>query len=100
MTRQKIINAAIRTVQGLQRNDKWVPRDTGNMAFNSIRYKIEGNFIVIYVDTNIAPYAPYTTEPWIAAKWHGAKNPNEGWWDRFCEEFVKRFNRRLRGKIK
>lgn len=100
MTKQQIINAALRTAQQMQKAKKWIPRKTGNLAFNALRFKIEGNTLVIYIDTDIAPYAPYTTEPWLSPKWNGAKNPNEGWWDRFCEEFVKRFNKRLGGKIK
>jgi len=98
MTRQNIIDAVIQTVEELRKD--YVPRDTGNMAFNSLKYKVEGNFIVVYVDTNIAPYVPYTNEPWISPKWNGKKNPNQDWWDVFANEFIQRFNTRLRGTIK
>lgn len=98
MTRQGIINAAISTVEEMR--GRYVPRDTGNMALDSLRYKVQGNYIVIYIDTNIAPYVPYTNEPWISDRWHGKQNPNEGWWDKFAQEFIKKFNTKLRGKIK
>ena len=98
MTRQEIINAAISTVE--QMRSEYVPRDTGNMAFNSLRYRVQDNYIVIYIDTNIAPYVPYTNEPWLSEKWHGKQNPNEGWWDEFAKEFSDRFSKRIRGKIK
>lgn len=48
----------------------------------------------------IAPYVPYTNEPWISPKWNGKKNPNEGWWDRFVAEFTKRLANKLKGVIK
>lgn len=98
MTRRKIIDAVIQTVEELRKD--YVPRDTGNMAFDSLKYNVEGNYIVVYIDTNIAPYVPYTNEPWISPKWKGKQNPNEGWWDVFANEFAQRLNTRLRGTIK
>ena len=98
MTRQAIINAAITTVEEMR--GEYVPRDTGNMALNSLRYKVQGNYIVIYFDTNIAPYVPYTNEPWLSDKWNGKQNPNEGWWDEFAHEFIRLFNIKIRLKIK
>lgn len=98
MTRQNIIDAVIQTVEELRKD--YVPRDIGNMAFNSLKYKVEGNYVIIYIDTNIAPYVPYTNEPWISPKWNGKKNPNQDWWDVFANEFIQRFNTRLRGTIK
>lgn len=97
-TRQRIIDAACRTVEELRKD--FVPRDTGNMAYNGLKYKVEGNFIVVYFDTKVAPYIPYTNEPWLSDKWKGKKNPNEGWWDVFANEFITRFNQKLRGSIK
>lgn len=98
MTRQDIINAAISTVEEMREGH--VPIDTGNMAFESLKYKITNKEIVIYIDTKIAPYVPYTNEPWISPKWKGKKNPNEGWWDEFAQEFISRFNRKIQGTIK
>lgn len=98
MTRQNIINAAITTVEDMRR--EYVPYDTGNMALNALQYRVEGRYITIYINTRVAPYVPYTNEPWLSPKWDGKKNPNEGWWDTFCNEFIERFNRKLRGTIK
>lgn len=107
MNRQRIINAVIETIEEMR--EEYVPNpetrykpggSTGNMALNALRYKVQGNYIVIYFDTNVAPYIPYTNEPWLSDKWNGRKNPNEGWWDEFAQEFIRRFNIKIRGKIK
>lgn len=58
------------------------PIKTGNLRNNAIKYEfIDANTCKIYVDESIAPYMPYTNEPWVSEKWKGAKNPNEKWWD-------------------
>lgn len=78
----------------------YVPIDTGNMAHNAIIYRIVGrNEIHVYVDKRIAPYAVYTEYPWVAPRWNGRKNPNEGWWERFREEFAHRLARVLGGEL-
>lgn len=60
-----------------------VPKDTGNMRYNATKVEnLGGGKWRLYVDENIAPYVPYTTEPWISPKWNGKKNPNEGWFER------------------
>ena len=60
---------------------KRAPRDTGNLADNGVRFRwIDEETFEIYVDESIAPYMPYTNEPWISPKWNGKKNPNEAWW--------------------
>lgn len=97
MTNQEIINAAASTVEELRK--EYIPRDTGNMADNALKYKVEGKYIIIYFDTNISPYIPYTNEPWVSPKWKGKKNPNLYWWDTFAYEFILRFKEKLRGKI-
>ena len=57
------------------------PIKTGNLRYNAIKYEfIDEKTCKIYVDESIAPYMPYTNEPWVSDKWKGAKNPNEGWW--------------------
>lgn len=98
MTRQKIVDAAVSTVEEMRR--EIIPRDTGNMADNALQYIISQNEIVIYINTKIAPYVPYTNEPWISPKWNGKKNPNEGWWDLFAQTFIEKFNAKLGGTIK
>lgn len=58
------------------------PKKTGNLAYNAINYEYTtaGNLsATLYVDDEIAPYVYYTEEPWISPRWHGKKNPNEGW---------------------
>ena len=66
------------------------PIDTGNLRYNAIRFEfLDENTCRIYVDEAIAPYMPYTTEPWVSPKWHGKKNPNEGWWQIKATEAVK-----------
>lgn len=105
MTRAQIIAAATRAIESIRAD--WVPNphtryktSTGNMAFNSLRYQEEGDSFVIYMDESIAPYVPYTNEPWISPRWHGKKNPNEGWWQRFVDEFTRRFALELRAEVK
>lgn len=70
------------------------PYDTGNLASNSIR--IVGN--AVYVGGEIADYAPFTNEPWLSEKWHGAKNPNEGWVQKAIHEAAPIIQRVLNGK--
>lgn len=72
---------------------------TGNLALNALRYRIVGNIVDIYIDESVAPYVVYTNEPWTAKRWKGKPNPNEGWWERFCQEFARRLARKLRGKV-
>lgn len=64
---------------------KWLrgfaPKDTGNLAYNAVKIEFPSqNVCLIYVDESIAPYMPFTTRPWVAKRWNGKKNPNEGWW--------------------
>lgn len=98
MTKQRIINAVISVVEQLRK--ELVPYDTGNLANDALGYEITEDMIDITVDPDIAPYMPYTNEPWLSDKWHGKQNPNEGWWNRFAEEFAKRLNTKLRGELK
>lgn len=72
---------------------------TGNLAFDALRYEIKDGAIIVYVNKRIAPYVPYTNEPWLSAYWRGKKNPNEGWWQRFVDQFAKRLARKLKGEL-
>lgn len=99
MTRQRIVNAALATMEELR--NTLVPNpetrgitSTGNMAWNALNYEITGDVLSIYIDPKIAPYVYYTNEPW-----KGKSNPNEGWWDVFANEFIRRFNEKLGGTI-
>lgn len=74
------------------------PRDTGNLAFNSIllEWKSE-NEVDIYVSEDIAPYMPYTNEPWVADRWNGKQNPNEAWWQNAISQIVEQLNQEFGG---
>lgn len=97
ITQQQAVNIALSIVEEMR--SEWVPRDTGNMAYMALQYEIQNGILTIYINKDIAPYVPYTNEPWLAERWNGKPNPNEGWWDRFVAEFAKRFANRLRGKL-
>lgn len=97
--RQRVIDAAKKCVEEMRQVKKWVPRDSGNLANHALRYDITETEMKIYIDQEIAPYMPYTNEAWLAEKWNGRKNPNEGWWQRFVAEFARRLAKKLRGKI-
>ena len=59
----------------------YAPIDTGNLRNNAVQFEYIGNDTCkIYVDEDIAPYMPYTNEPWLDPRWNGKKNPNEHWW--------------------
>ena len=102
MTRQEIVQAAASTVEEMRA--AYVPHLTGNMANNALKYREEGDEFIVYIDglgkDSIAPYYPYTEFPWTDPRWHGKKNPNEGWVERFQEEFARRLAAKLGGKIK
>lgn len=97
ITQQQAVDIAISIVEEMR--SEYVPRKTGNMAYMALGYEIQNGILTIYVNEDIAPYVPYTNEPWISPKWNGKTNPNEGWFDRFAAEFAKRFANRLRGKL-
>ena len=65
------------------------PYDTGNLALNSIR--IAENRVII--GGEIAPYAPFTNEPW-----EKGRNPNEGWVESAIREAAPIIGRVLSGK--
>ena len=73
---------------------------TGNMRFNatSIRQQSQDR-IIIKVDARIAPYVVYTNEPWLSPKWNGAKNPNEGWFQKAVEQYTKNLAASLGGTL-
>ena len=76
------------------------PKDTGNLAFNSIELVMNGeNKIEIYVSLPKAPYMPYTNEPWLSKKWNGKKNPNEAWWNGAIVLIMEELSKMLGGKL-
>lgn len=77
------------------------PRKTGNLEDNAMRLEMYSPQVaVIYVDEAIAPYMPYTNEPWISPRWKGKKNPNEEWWNYDCEITIKKIADRLGGELR
>lgn len=99
MTRQQIVNVIVGTVNEM-RNANHIPYKTGNLMFNGLKYQITSKHVIVYIDTKAAPYVPYTNEPWVSPYWDGKKNPNEGWWEKFCNEFANRLAKKLKGEIK
>ena len=75
------------------------PFDTGNLALNAIK---------------IAPYMPYTNDPWehkwikmgnfkpgqVVERFRTWDNPNEGWWNDACEYLINLIADLLGGEIK
>ena len=81
----------------------YAPRDTGNLAFNAIKVEWHSpNEAEIYVDGDgkegIAPYMPFTNEPWVAERWHGKPNPNQGWWQNAIEQIIAQLNAEFGGE--
>ena len=69
---------------------KYTPVDTGNLKNNAINMEFnDDKTFTIYVDESIAPYMPYTNEPWKSDRWKGKKNPNEAWWQEVVLEIVE-----------
>lgn len=79
------------------------PIKTGNLRFNATKSENAVYFGVkvykIYIEDEIAPYVYYTNEPWISPRWHGKKNPNEGWIDRGVMEVCQVIANELGGKV-
>lgn len=73
---------------------KWIfqtctPIDTGNLRYNAVQSRFSGQkSCEIYVNTDIAPYMPYTNEQWTSPKWHGKTNPNQGWFKKAIETAI------------
>lgn len=77
------------------------PIDTGNLRNESIRMVQKSpTKIVVYVDRKIAPYMPYTDKPWLAKRWNGKKNPNEGWFKKAVERAIRKTNRIMKARLK
>lgn len=74
------VKGAVNIVRGL------APYDTGNLANDAIKCRFGKKDCAIYVDCKIAPYMRYTNEPWKSPKWHGNKNPNEGWFGKVADQ--------------
>ena len=87
------------------------PKRTGNLAYNAVKYGNTASHVwEIWVDgtppdEGVAPYMPYTNEPWVSEKWRNRKtgemrrNPNEGWFDRAVKECMELIAARLGGRL-
>ena len=76
----------------------------GNLRYNATNMESTGETSwEIYVSgdgTNgIAPYAPFTNEPWLSPRWNGKPNPNEGWFQRFVEFVANDMAKTLGGVV-
>jgi hypothetical protein len=70
------------------------PKDTWNLALNSIRIAQEHGQWYVLIGGEIAPYAEFTNEPWTRGK-----NPNEGWIERTIEECMPMIKQIMSGSI-
>lgn len=76
------------------------PVDSGNLANNAVTLEYGDGYFRIYVDEGVAPYMPYTNEPWISPKWHGRKNPNLYWFDAAVEACMAMLETELHGVVR
>lgn len=78
-----------------------VPIRTGNLKNNSVKceYKGDGKW-QITIDESVAPYMPYTNEPWVSPKWNGKKNPNEHWFDDAAGLIALLLSQELQGTLR
>ena len=74
------------------------PYDTGNLN-NSISVNIEDGRAFIKIGGELAPYAVYTNERWVAPRWKGAKNPNEKWIDNAVKNLAIQFSAMFGGEL-
>ena len=73
---------------------------TGTMRRDASKVEIIDKHVVkVFVDASISPYVVYTNEPWLSPKWKGAKNPNEGWFERATERFAQELAASLGGTL-
>lgn len=72
---------------------------TGNLKYNALKVLKIPDGVYIYVNEAIAPYMPFTNEPWVSPKWKGAKNPNEHWWEHMVESFADDLAEKLNGVL-
>lgn len=94
----KVCNEAVLFIR------KRAPIDTGNLRYNAIQFRyVSPTQIEIFVSgdgtSGIAPYMPFTNEPWIAPRWNDKKNPNEGWWQKAIEDLVAYLAANLKGVV-
>lgn len=76
------------------------PVDTGNMRDTMRANKTGKNAYSVTINPdNLAYYAVYTNEKWIADRWNGRKNPNEKWIDSGVTTFAMYLAQSLGGEL-
>lgn len=70
------------------------PKDTWNLALNSIRLVQETGTWYVVIGGEIAPYAVFTNEPWSRGK-----NPNEHWIEKTIEQCLPMIKQIMAGAI-
>lgn len=79
---------------------KNAPYDTGNLRIDAATMVYEDdNTCRIYIDENIAPYMPFTNEPWVSSYWKGLQNPNLYWFDNCATVAMMYLARALNGDV-
>lgn len=97
MTDSDFANLCERALQELRAR---APKRTGNLANNGVRLVfVSKKEALLYVDEAVAPYMPYTNEPWLSPYWNGKKNPNEGWFDRAAEGIAEMISSLAKGDL-
>ncbi len=77
-----------------------IPIDTGNLRYDSFKLeRIDETTWRIYIDQEVAPYAPYVNEKWISPMWGGKQNPNEGFFEKVFELISNQLAASLNGQI-
>lgn len=82
---------------------KYAPKDTGNLAYNSIRCVFLSEKVCkIYVNQSIAPYMIFTNEIWITKRnrYGQIKNPNEHWFNKAIELIMEKIAFKYGGILK
>ena len=99
VTKRKV-EAAIYEAWNIVRNSDMIPKDTGNLRYNSFKIERTGvNSWRIFIDHAIAPYDIYVNGEWISPKWNGKQNPNEGFWREVCDFIVNYLQQKLGGTV-
>ena len=89
MTAQDFDRSIFRFVQILR---DLAPKDTGNLAYNAIRYEKTGEHSYkIYVNLDIAPYQVYLNEP--------TKSKHHKWWEAATELAIEEVARLLKASV-
>lgn len=103
MTKEQMISFLLREIR------KMTPVRTGNLQASTTTKRIGENTFEIYVNAGDdpyakyergrAPYVPFVNEVWISPRWHGRKNPNEGYWNNGVERAMQLLAKKTGGTL-